>query len=90
MKILDVSEDWVRTIYKCHFKIAYVEKNFGAHANNQAKQIILVSVRGVVYFQRRTGQTFATKWFKRCPEKHHIITRLHKITPKDVRCVDQR
>ena len=68
----------------CTFNIADIEIIFEAHVNKLVKQLILISVRDVFYFERRTCQE------KRCLLKYLDITRLHEITTKDVNYFDQR
>ena len=51
-----LTENWVRPIYDSHSKISDIDKIFGDKDNNQAKQLIIISVRDVIYFERKTGQ----------------------------------
>ena len=50
------TEDWVRLFYDSHFEISDIEKNFGDKDNNQVKQLIILSVRDVIYCKRKTGR----------------------------------
>ena len=50
------TKDWVRLFYYSHFKISDIEKNFGDKDNNQVKQLIILSVRDVIYCKRKTGR----------------------------------
>ena len=73
----------------CTFKIADIEIIFEAHVNKLVKQLILISVRDVFYFERGTCQKMTLNDFKRCLLKYLDITRLHEITTKDVKYFNQ-
>ena len=49
------TENWVRLFYVSHFEIADIEKIFGDIENDQVKQVIILSVRDVIYHKRKTG-----------------------------------
>ena len=42
---------WVKRFYDCHFKIEDLEKIFVETSNDQIKQIIVIGVKGVIYFR---------------------------------------
>ena len=48
---MDETESWVRSIYDHHFEIADVEKISGSHDNGQIKQLVIVSVKDMIYFK---------------------------------------
>ena len=54
------------------------------------KQLILTSVRKVIYFKRKTGQEMSLNDFKRRLLKNLTIIRLREITTKDFKEFDKR
>ena len=51
------TEDWVRSIYHCLFKIADIEKIFGENNNSQIKEISTITVKEVIYLKIKKGPT---------------------------------
>ena len=56
----------VRLIHDSHFKIADIEKIFGAIDNNQVKLVIILNVRDVIYHKGKTGSKMTLGDLKRC------------------------
>ena len=54
-KLGKVIEDWVKSIYDSHFKKSDIEGKFG-DKDYQIKQLIILSVRDVIYSKRNTGK----------------------------------
>ena len=52
------TENWIKTINDCHFKIADIEKIVGTLDNDQVKHliVIVISVKNEIYTKRRTGR----------------------------------
>ena len=63
------TEDCVRLIDDSDFKISDIDKIFGDQGNNQVKQLIILSVRDVIHFKRKTGRKIALGDLKRCLQK---------------------
>ena len=48
-QIWNDTEKWVREIYDSHFRISDIEKIFGCMENNQITQLIIITVKYVIY-----------------------------------------
>ena len=70
------TEEWVRMIHDANFKISDIAKIFGENNNSPVKQLIISSVKGVIYSKRKTGkrmtQSDLKKWCRK--ESKHKIT----------------
>ena len=50
------TENWMKTIHDCHFKIADIEKILGTHDNDEVKHLIIISIKDEIYTKRKTGR----------------------------------
>ena len=62
--------NWIRLIYDSNIKIADIEKIFGDIDNDQVKQVIILSVRDVIYHKRKTGSEMILGDLRRCSKKN--------------------
>ena len=70
---------WVRRIYDNHFIISDHEKIFGEPSNNQISNIIIISVKDVIYQKRKTGSKMTVLDVKRC-----LLKNLSVLKSRDV------
>ena len=83
------TENWIKTIHGCHFKLADVMKIFGTQDKDQIKHLILISGKDELYAKRKTGKKMELGNFKKYLLKNLNITRLHELTASDVESFDQ-
>ena len=83
------TENWIKTIHDCHFKLADVMKIFGTQDKDQIKHLILISMKDELYAKRKTGKKMELGNFKKYLLKNLNITRLHELTASDVESFDQ-
>ena len=70
------TENWVKSLHYPHFKISEIEKIFGEKYNNLMKQLIITSVKDVIYCKRKTGDIMQLSDVKRmlCKNLHILKT----------------
>ena len=57
---------WVRNIYDVHFIISDHEKIFGCSTDNQVSQLLIISVKDVIYQKRKQGKEMTIADVKSC------------------------
>ena len=70
---------WVRSIYDRHFIISDQEFFFGTSEKFQVTNLIIISVKDVIYQKRKEGKTMSSIDVKRC-----LLKNLSVIKSKDI------
>ena len=76
------TENWVKTMFSPHFKIADIEKNFGEKNNNQLKHLIITSIKDVIYAKRKQGNKMLLLDVKRSIVKNLHILKTQELLKK--------
>ena len=75
---------WVRNIYDRHFIISDQEKIFGTAENIQVTNLLIISVKDVIYQKRKEGKRMSIFDVKRCLLKNFSIIKLKDIIQDDL------
>ena len=73
------TENWVKSLNYPHFKISDTEKFFGEKYNYQLKQLIITSIKDVIYQKRKQGNTMLLFDVKR-----RIVKNLHILKTQEL------
>ena len=60
-------------IYDAHFKISDIEKIFGENNNSPVTQLIILSVKDVIYLKRKTGKRMTLGDLKMSLQNYNLI-----------------
>ena len=70
---------WVRNIHNHHFIISEQEKNFGSHQKNKVTDMIIISVKDVIYQKRKEGKEMVITDVKQCLQKNLRVQKSKEI-----------
>ena len=70
---------WVRRIYDPQFTISDHEKIFGGITNNQVLNVLILSVKDVIYQKRKVGKEMTLSEVKKCLLKNLSILKSKEI-----------
>ena len=70
---------WVRNIYSHHFIISEQEKNFGSHQKDKVTDMIIMSVKDVIYQKRKEGKEMVITDVKQCLQKNLRVQKAKEI-----------
>ena len=75
----------MRNIYDCHFIILVSdhEKTFGGYSSDQIMQVIIISVKYVIYLKRKQDKEKKVD-VKRCHLKNLNIIKAQEITTNNI------
>ena len=82
MKLWNDTITWVRNIHDVHFIISDYENLFGCSTDNQVSQLLIISVKDVVYQKRKQGKEMTIADVKGCLLKKMNITKTRYILLK--------
>ena len=71
---------WVRDIHDPHFIISDFEKIFGSSTSNQMVNIIIISIKDVIYQKRKSGNVMEVTDVKRCILKNLCILKSRELS----------
>ena len=81
---------WVRDIHDPHFIISDIEKFFGSSSNNQIVNLIIISVKDVIYQKRKNGNVMDVTNVKMCLLKNLCILKSKEISNQIVNNFENR
>ena len=70
---------WVRRIHDPHFIVSDIDKIFGFSSNNQIVNLLIISVKDVIYQKRKTGNEMCITDVKRCLLKNLSILKSKEL-----------
>ena len=79
IKIWFDTVSWVRRIYDPQFTISDHEKIFGGITNNQVLNVLILSVKDVIYQKRKVGKEMTLSEVKKCLLKNLSILKSKEI-----------
>ena len=79
IKIWFDTVSWVRSIYDPQFTISDHEKIFGGITNNQVLNVLILSVKDVIYQKRKVGKEFTLSEVKKCLLKNLSILKSKEL-----------
>ena len=85
-QIWNDTEKWVREIYDSNFKISGIEKIFGCMDNNQITQLIIITVKDIIYQRRKRGKN-GYMWCKKIFTKKYEYVEVEWNDEKQVRFI---
>ena len=81
---------WVRDIHDPHFIISDFEKIFGSSTSNQMVNIIIISVKDVIYQKRKSGNVMEVTDVKRCILKNLCILKSRELSSQTDNTFDNK
>ena len=70
---------WVRNIHNHHFMISEQEKIFGSHQKDNVTDMIIISVKDVIYQKRKEGKEMVITDVKQCLQKNLRVQKAKEI-----------
>ena len=70
---------WVRNIHNHHFIISEQEKDFGSHQKDKLTDMIIISVKDVIYQKRKEGKEMGITDVKQCLQKNFRVLKAKEI-----------
>ena len=81
---------WVRSIYDNHFIISDNEKIFGGAKKSSVTNVLITSVKDVIYHKRKTGSKMCITDVKRCLLRNLSILKTEELIANNMESFENR